>query len=291
MSSFFCGLIASLTNSCKSEVMKKQHLPGLPSFLSLGNNLSLLQRQIKEHFDATDVLTLTELFEKRVAERTEEVLLQKALIEAEKDHYERLLYTLLPETIAKELIETGGVRPSRYEDVSVLISDIVDFTNISSTIKPARLVEELKDIFEGFDDLVKEFGLEKIKTVGDSYMAASGLPKACADHAIRCVRAAISMLRCIEKHNQTNHLKWNIRIGVHSGPVVAGVIGKSKFTFDLWGDTVNMASRMESNAIPGTVNLSAYTHALVKNKIQCTHRGKVPVKGKGKIDMYYIGVT
>jgi class 3 adenylate cyclase len=233
-------------------------------------------------------LVATQELEEKVAERTKEVVEQKEVIQAEKEKSENLLYNILPQTIAKELIETGSTKPARYEEVSILFTDFVDFTNISASIPPARLVQELNDIFFEFDDIITEMGLEKIKTIGDSYMAVSGLPIERKDHAILCVRAAQAMLKCIEERNEHSAIKWHIRAGIHSGPVVAGVVGKQKFTFDLWGDTVNMASRMESNGMPGSVNLSAYTYDLVRHDVDCAYRGKIDVKGKGIVDMYYV---
>lgn len=269
--------------------MKKQtgNVLRIPPLFSLVHNLTRLPGPVMEHFAATDVLT-TESLELHVVERIREVMRQKDRLQAEKDRYESLIYSLLPRKIAIELVETGDVRPARYENVSVLFADFVDFTRISATITPASLVQELNDMFETFDEIVKALGLEKIKTTGDSYMAVSGLPETCEDHAMRCVRAAIEMLRCLNERNQINPIHWNIRVGIHSGPVIAGIIGKHKFTFDLWGDTVNTASRMESNGMPGTVNISAHTHALVCDQIPCMHRGKVRVKGKGDLDMYYV---
>jgi class 3 adenylate cyclase len=266
---------------------------------ALANRINILkksndenQKQIIVQLKENERLQLrtTQELEEKVAERTKEVVEQKELIEAEKEKSESLLYNILPQTVAKELIETGTTKPARFEEVSILFTDFVDFTNISASIPPAKLVHELNEIFFEFDDIVKDLGLEKIKTIGDSYMAVSGLPIERDDHAVLCVRAAIAMLQCINKRNEQSAIKWNIRAGIHSGPVVAGVVGKHKFTFDLWGDTVNMASRMESNGVAGSVNLSAYTYDLVRKEIDCAYRGKIDIKGKGVIDMYYVDV-
>ena len=264
---------------------------------ALANRINILkqsneenQKRIIEHLQENERLQLrvTEELEEKVAARTQEVVRQKEVIQAEKEKSENLLYNILPQTVARELIETGSTNPARYDDVSILFTDFVDFTQISASIPPSKLVNELNAIFYQFDDIIRETGLEKIKTIGDSYMAVAGLPVECEDHAIRCVRAAIAMLRQIEERNKVSSIKWGMRAGIHSGPVVAGVVGKHKFTFDLWGDTVNLASRMETAGEPGKINISAYTYDLIRNELHATYRGKISIKGKGDIDMYFV---
>ncbi|HLF63348.1 MAG TPA: adenylate/guanylate cyclase domain-containing protein [Saprospiraceae bacterium] len=171
---------------------------------------------------------VTRELEEKVNERTTEINQQKEIIEAEKEKSENLLYNILPRPVAKELIETGITRPLRYDEVSVMFSDFVNFTNISASIPPGKLVQELNDLFFLFDDIATEIGLEKIKTIGDSYMAVSGLPEQFEDHAEKCVLAAMKMLQCTEERNKNSGIKWDIRIGIHSGPVVAGVVGKTE---------------------------------------------------------------
>lgn len=213
---------------------------------------------------------------------------QIKLIATEKEKVERLLYNILPQKVAKELMEKGTTSPARFEEVSVLFTDFIEFTNIASIIPAKKLVKELNDIFFHFDDIVKEAGLEKIKTIGDSYMAVCGLPEEDEDHALKCVNAAQEMLKYLKQRNESSGIKWKIRLGIHSGPVVAGVVGKQKFTYDLWGDTVNMASRMESSCEENKINISAYTYDLVRDQYPCNYRGKIEVKGKGAMDMYYV---
>jgi class 3 adenylate cyclase len=150
------------------------------------------------------------------------------------------------------------------------------------------MVHELNAIFAAFDDICDDCGIEKIKTIGDAYMAAGGVPKACADHAQRCVKAGLRMIASMQARNQDSAFKWNLRVGIHSGPVVAGVVGKRKFAFDIWGDTVNIASRMESAGEAGKVNVSAYAYHLIRRDFECEYRGKLDAKGKGEVDMYFV---
>lgn len=222
-----------------------------------------------------------EKLEQEVAERTAELRI-------EKEETERLLYNILPVEVAKELQEKGSILPRRYEEISVLFSDFKGFTSTVSAMPAGRLVDELNDIFQVFDDIIDKHGIEKIKTIGDSYLIAAGLPKESGNHAIQCVRVALEMLRFIEQRNASSAIKWQMRVGIHSGTVVAGVVGKKKFTYDVWGDTVNIAQRMEASGVPGRVNVSAYTYHLVKDRFTCEYRGKIDAKGKGEIDMYFV---
>ena len=151
-----------------------------------------------------------------------------------------------------------------------------------------RMVAELTEIFSSFDEIIDRCGIEKIKTIGDAYMAAAGVPTTCDDHVNRIVNAALQMQSFITQRNTSRPFKWGLRIGIHSGPVVAGVLGTRRLAFDVWGDTVNIASRMESSGEPGRVNISAYTFDLVQASFACTYRGKIAAKGKGEIDMYYV---
>lgn len=222
--------------------------------------------------------------EGKVAQRTGE-------LQAEQVRTRELLHNMLPVDIAEELSQTGVSRAVRHESVSVLFTDFCDFTQAAATMPADRMVAELNEIFVSFDDIADACGVEKIKTIGDAYMAAAGLPKPCADHAHRCVRAGMRMVAYIEHRNQSAPFKWAIRVGVHSGPVVAGVVGRRKYAFDIWGDTVNIASRMESAGEPGRVNVSAYTCDLIRDEFDCAYRGKVQIKGKGQADMYFVTGT
>lgn len=209
-------------------------------------------------------------------------------VAVEHERSERLLLNILPAALAKELAETGVARSARHDSVTILFTDFSGFTQVASAMPADRMVAELNEIFCAFDDICDELGVEKIKTIGDAYMAAAGLPKPCTDHAERCVRGGLRMLDYLEQRNRTAAFKWSLRVGIHSGPVVTGVVGKRKYAFDVWGDTVNIASRMESAGEAGRVNVSAYTYDLIRAEFDCEYRGKVDAKGKGQIDMYFV---
>lgn len=151
-----------------------------------------------------------------------------------------------------------------------------------------RMVAELNAVFAAFDDLCDEEGVEKIKTIGDAYMAVAGVPAEVDDHAQRCVRLALKMVAFVEARNAQSSFKWALRVGLHSGPVVSGVVGKRKYAFDVWGDTVNIAARMEAASEPGRVNVSAFTWDLVRGEFEGEYRGKLQAKGKGEVDMYFV---
>jgi class 3 adenylate cyclase len=215
---------------------------------------------------------------------------QKELYQAEIDQARNtaLLNNMLPAEIAKELAQHGHTRPVRHESVTILFTDFANFTQIASTMPPDRMVAELNDIFAAFDAITTECGVEKIKTIGDAYMAVAGLPTECDDHAQRCVRAGLQMVDYLAQRNLSASFKWSLRVGIHTGPVVAGVVGTRKFAFDVWGDTVNIASRMESSGQIGRVNISAYTYDRIREEYVCEYRGKVEAKGKGAVDMYFV---
>ena len=219
--------------------------------------------------------------ESQIAERTQQ--LAEAVQRADS-----LLANILPADVVRQLASTGHVIPTRHESVTILFTDLAGFTQASATMPADRMVAELNDIFAAFDDISAEEELEKIKTIGDAYMAVCGLSERQSDHARRCVRAALRMQAFIAQRNATHSFKWRLRVGIHSGPVVSGVVGKRKYAYDIWGDTVNIAARMESTGEPDQVNISAYTHDLVSNYFACDYRGKVAVKGKGEVDMYFV---
>lgn len=213
------------------------------------------------------------------------------IIEEEKNRSNSLLLNILPEETALELKESGKVMAKKFESVSVLFTDFEGFTSYAENLTPEKLVESVDYYFSKFDEIIEKYNLEKIKTVGDSYMCAGGLPFRSENHAELMVLAALEILKFVEdsKNNTDfNETRFNIRIGINSGPVVAGVVGTKKFAYDIWGDTVNIASRMESNSQPGKINISENTFELIKETFDCNYRGEIEVKNKGMMKMYFI---
>ncbi len=213
--------------------------------------------------------------------------LQRRIIEIEQDKTQALLFNILPKEIAGILKTRPGVIADHFENVSILFADVVNFTPISGRMTPEELVNLLNEVFSDFDMLVEKYGLEKIKTIGDCYMVAAGIPRARRDHAHAIVRLALDMQACVSKRKfQEKELCF--RVGINSGPVVAGVIGHKKFAYDLWGDTVNMASRMESHGKGGKIQIGYPTYHLVKDDFACESGGTITVKGKGPTDVWYV---
>ncbi len=205
---------------------------------------------------------------------------------------DRLLYNILPRRVAEELKREGRVEPLFYDSVTVLFTDFVGFTQASANMLPDELIEQLDGCFSQFDEVVKRNNMEKLKTIGDAYMCAAGLPALSPTHAIDACLTALEfrsfMVQMASIKESLGHPFWRLRIGVHSGPVTAGVVGSNKFAYDIWGDTVNTASRMESSGQADKVNISGDTHELVRDFFDCEYRGKVMAKGKGEIDMYFL---
>lgn len=210
------------------------------------------------------------------------------IILGEKKKADQLLLNILPKQVADELKSSGKATAKRYQNVSILFTDFKDFTSMASSISPTKLVKELNDLFSHFDDIMEAFRIEKIKTIGDAYFAACGLPEKNNQHASQCIEAARQMFRYLEERNKTNPIQWKMRVGIHSGPVIAGVLGKKKYAYDLLGDTVNTASRMESGGEVGKINISETTYELIKGKYNCIPRGRIHVKGKGNLNMYFV---
>lgn len=226
---------------------------------------------------------------RRTARSLEE---KNRVIEEERQRSDELLLNILPAPIAEELKLKGKAKAQQYEETTVLFSDFKNFTSIAEQLSPEELVEELDKCFKGFDFIISQYeDLEKIKTIGDAYMCASGLSdrKGLPNNM---VKAALEMQAFLEEQKQERirlgKPYFEARIGIHTGPVVAGVVGVKKFAYDIWGDTVNTAARVEANCEPGKVNISETTYGLIKYAFQCTHRGKVEAKNKGLIDMYYV---
>ncbi len=215
----------------------------------------------------------------------------KHIIEIEKERSDNLLLNILPEETAQELKQEGKVKARKYEAVTVLFSDFKGFTSYSENLSPEALVETVDFYFSRFDAIVKKHGLEKIKTIGDAYMCAGGLRDDNEDHAMRMVLAATEIVEFVEQTKNdisAAQMTFDIRIGINTGPVVAGVVGTDKFAYDIWGDTVNVASRMESNSEPGKINISENTYELVKDEFRCTYRGEIEAKNRGGLKMYFV---
>jgi adenylate cyclase len=227
-----------------------------------------------------------------ITEINEELHTTLQLVEEEKQKSDALLLNILPLETAQELKQTGVAKPKHYELVTVLFTDFKGFTHIAEQFAPTRVIEELNYCFLAFDEICEKHNLEKIKTIGDAYMCAGGLPIENTTNPIDVVRAGLEMQAWMTTWKAEKEAKgepvWELRLGIHSGEVVAGVVGKNKFAYDIWGDTVNLASRMESSGEVGKVNISGATYELVKDKFVCTHRGAVKAKNKGEIEMYFV---
>ncbi len=226
-----------------------------------------------------------DLLEVKVQERTKD-------LEVEKEKSDDLLRNILPNAVAEELKLRGEATPGQFDAVTVMFTDFKGFTQIAEKISAEGLIADLDNCFYQFDEIMDRHGVEKIKTIGDAYMCAGGLPIANKTHPVDVVLAALEiksfMAQMKEIKQSVNEPYWELRLGIHTGPVVAGVVGKRKFAYDIWGDAVNTASRMESSGIVGEINISGDTYNLVKDFFECTYRGKVAAKNKGEIDMYLI---
>jgi len=208
--------------------------------------------------------------------------------EFEFQRAEKLLLNILPSSIADRLKAQQEVIADDFESATVLFADIVDFTKITSDLPAYQVVSLLNDVFTQFDELAEKYQLEKIKTIGDSYMVVSGVPYPCQDHAKRMIEFSREVLSSMKKLSEAHSVALQIRIGVCSGPVVAGVIGKKKFIYDLWGDTVNLACRLEANGIPGKIQVGESTYQLLKDQFPFEDRGFIEVKGKGRVKAYLL---
>ncbi|MBL6953924.1 MAG: adenylate/guanylate cyclase domain-containing protein [Alphaproteobacteria bacterium] len=207
---------------------------------------------------------------------------------SEREKANTLLLNILPRKAAQVLKTRAGVIAEQYDDVSVLFADIVNFTQYAGAVSPTQLVTKLNEIFFRFDELTDQYGLEKIKTIGDAYMVVGGLPEPKPGHADAMALLALDMLSAIKEIKREDGVPFSLRIGIHSGPVVAGVIGKSKFAYDLWGDTVNIASRMESTGTENAIQVSDTVYRLLKDKFSFGKRGTVDIKGIGAVETYYL---
>jgi class 3 adenylate cyclase len=238
----------------------------------LGTNFNTMAETIQVHSE-----NLEDMVKQRTSELTEE-----------KATSERLLLNVLPGPIADRLKQGESLIVDRFDAVSVMFADIVGFTQVASKTSPVELVTMLNEVFSMFDKLAEQHGLEKIKTIGDAYMVVAGIPQPVADHAIAIAHMALDMQAGIAGYSQRTGTNLTIRIGIHTGSVVAGVIGTKKFIYDLWGDTVNTASRMESSGVPGRIQVTEATYLLLRDQFTLEDRGEIEVKGKGAMRVYLL---
>ena len=239
-----------------------------------------------------------EKLETEVQARTAQVVLQKEEIEKqhselkkEKQKSDDLLLNILPAEVADELKDKGNLAARSFTDVTVLFTDFVDFTKAAERMEPQQLVDELHVCFRNFDEIMARYHMEKIKTIGDAYLAVCGLPAPDPNHALNTIKAAAEILDFMNKRSeQLGDKTFRIRIGINSGSVVAGIVGIKKYAYDIWGDAVNIAARMEQSGVPGRINVSESTYQLVKDQVTCTYRGRIDAKNKGELNMYFVEV-
>ncbi|NOZ33827.1 MAG: response regulator [Chlorobi bacterium] len=227
-----------------------------------------------------------------LASKTTELEKKNEQLEIEKNKTDELLQNILPYEIAEQLKNKGQVNAKKYRMVTIMFTDFKDFTKISSILEPEDIIKELGVYFRKFDEITENHFIEKIKTIGDAYMCVGGLPLRNKSNPIDIVLAAMEIQRFMKEYNTLRKAKgytvWELRLGIHTGKVVAGVIGSKKFAYDIWGDAVNTASRLETAGEPGKINISGETYQYVKDYFICTYRGKIPAKNKGEIDMYFV---
>ncbi len=249
---------------------------------------------IRKPLDATELLARVQSM-LLLGDSYRQIKAQKEEIERERKKSDELLLNILPEEVAEELKQKGFATPKHYELVSVLFTDLKGFTSIAERLSAEEIIQKLNYCFQAFDQIVQKYDLEKIKTIGDAYMCAGGIPNANTTNPVDIVRAALEMQVFMEEWKKEAKAKgeavFELRLGINTGNVVAGVIGTRKFAYDIWGDAVNLASRMESSGEVGKVNISGATYELVKDYFHCVYRGKIEAKNKGEIDMYFVEGT
>jgi len=243
---------------------------------------------VKRDDELGEVMKAFNQMYQRVRQEINERKLAEEILRVEQEKSERLLLNILPSSIAEQLKQQQSCIAERFDEVTILFADIVGFTSLAARTPPIELVSLLNEIFSAFDRLASLHGLEKIKTIGDAYMVVGGLPSPRSDHASAIAEIALDMQREIARWKRDNGQPFSIRIGIHTGPVVAGVIGLKKFSYDLWGDAVNIASRMESLGIAGNIQVTATTYELLREKYLFEERGVLKVKGRGEMLAYLL---
>ncbi len=281
------------------EIETEGYLPVLVITAEPGHKLQALEAGAKDFvskpFDLPEILLrVYNMLEVRLLHMETKKLYDRVV--AEQKVSERLLLNVLPHAIAERLKDRNDVMAEkfveviadRFDETTVLFADIVDFTKFSEGVSAEVLVSVLDDIFTRFDRIAEECGLEKIKTIGDAYMAAAGLPLPVSDHAARAARMALNIMEEMDRFNEQSHFKLKVRVGINTGAVVAGVIGRHKFLYDLWGDVVNTASRMESHGVAGRIQLTDATRRQLGEPFLLEERGFVEVKGKGEMRTWFL---
>ena len=261
--------------------LENNHLDGIFDDV----NLDLISWIFSQIAISIDSAVLTDTLEEKLEQRSEQ-------IKKERDKANELITNILPKKVAEELKTYGRVKSQKFDNVSVLFTDFKDFSIFSESLNAEQIINELDECFREFDRIIEKYGLEKIKTIGDSYMCAGGIPESNDLHEYQITRAGLEMLAFMEASNQ-DRIKRGItplalRVGIHSGPLIAGIVGSIKYAYDIWGPTVNIASRMESSGIPGRLNVSGSLYLRISDKFNCTYRGKISAKNIGEVDMYLV---
>ncbi|MEO8085616.1 MAG: adenylate/guanylate cyclase domain-containing protein [Bacteroidota bacterium] len=304
----FAELDSAQNNQKQSLADYKLYISYRDSIFNKENTKKIVESQMQYDFDKKEAATKAEQDKKDITQRNIRNLIvsglagaliflivvyrQRNKISKEKKRSEELLLNILPAETAEELKKTGTTKAKDFSEVTVLFTDFKNFTLMSEKLSAQALVNEINYCYSAFDNIITKHGIEKIKTIGDSYMCAGGLPVANKTNAEDTVRAALEIRDFMQNERQKRESEgktfFEIRIGCNTGSVVAGIVGIKKFAYDIWGDTVNIASRMESSGEAGKVNISGSTYELVKAKFKCEHRGKIQAKNKGEIDMYFV---
>lgn len=283
---FYQDSVFSKKNSVKItrlEMQKKAEADSLKHAQErLVAELKYRQQRNYTYLGAAGILALLGFSVFIVRERTKS--------DKERKKSDSLLLNILPQEVAHELKTTGTSEPKDFDNVTILFTDFVSFTQASEKMSPKALIDELHTCFKAFDEITVKYNIEKIKTIGDAYLAIAGLPTANPKHAENVVSAAIEINKFMStRYDRLGERTFQVRIGIHTGSVVAGIVGVKKFAYDIWGDTVNTAARMEQSSEPGKINISESTYDLVKDKFHCEYRGEIEAKNKGKLKMYYVG--
>jgi adenylate cyclase len=244
--------------------------------------------RVKSHIKICKLQRQLQLQNQQCQQQADELAKRNDLIAQEKEKSDKLLLNILPVRVANDLKETGKTEPEVFDNVTVFFSDIVGFTKISSQLETPVLINELNSIFTTFDNIIEQHQCERIKTMGDAYLAVCGMPEINPNHAENIINSAIDIVDYLTERNKTVNIQWKVRIGIHTGKVIGGVVGVKKYIYDVFGDTVNTASRMESNSEPMKINISETTYQMVKNKYKAIAREALSVKGKGNMNMYFI---